>query len=76
MKPKAEPRIMKSKFQSVCRDCGQVINRGDDIIYYPATSSAAHYRCGKVMFENWQAERAAADWDDEQHRLQTQHLGM
>ena len=73
---KDEPRIIKAKFCSSCRDCGQAIKRGEEIIYYPATRSAAHHRCGIQKFQEWQAEKAAADWDEEQHRLNTSHLGM
>lgn len=76
MRKEREPRVIKSKFSGICRDCGQQFNRGDEIIYYPATRSASHYKCGKDKYENWLADRTAAKWDEEQHQFQTQHLGM
>ena len=70
------PRIIKARFQSKCRECGKTINRGEEIIYHPDTRTAEHYHCGIVKFQTEQADRAAEQWDEEQHELNTRHLGM
>ena len=69
-------KIIKARYQSKCSECGRTISRGEEIIYHPDTRTAEHYNCGIAKFRAEQAERAAADWDEEQHELNTRHLSM
>lgn len=69
-------RIIKAKFASKCAECGKMINRGEEIIYHPTARTAAHYSCGIAKYQTEQAERAAAEWDEQQHELNNARLGM
>jgi len=40
-----DPYTCKARFNSTCHTCGKPILKGDNIIVWPATSSAGHILC-------------------------------
>lgn len=38
-------RVMTAKYGGECADCGQTIERGDQITWYRSTSEAVHVHC-------------------------------
>ncbi len=60
-----DPYWTDARFGSVCK-CGQVINKGDRIFYYPATKTALCTKCS----EQASREFAAAVQDEDFYNSQ------
>ena len=45
-----DPRTMRSRFLSRCSICGNTIQKGEQIIYWPIGKKAMHYKCGEIDY--------------------------
>jgi len=45
--PNLDPRRTTAKFQSHCSTCGDLLRKGDGIIYFPASRQAFCFPCGE-----------------------------
>lgn len=60
---KNDPRIIKAKFASTCATCGKSIEKGTNIIYWPAMPKGKqtdHQECGWDEYR-----RSLASFEDE-----------
>lgn len=55
-----DPRQITAKFSSTCHTCGQKINKGEQIIYWPNGKLAGHLACDEADYRN-----SLASFEDE-----------
>ena len=51
-----DARAMAARFGGKCPRCQKWIDKGSQIIYWPATKTAEHYKCAEEDFRRAQAE--------------------
>lgn len=57
-----DPRIIQTKFKSVCAKCAQEIPIGINVIYYPLGKKVYHQECG---WDDYLRSREAIQDEDE-----------
>jgi hypothetical protein len=58
-----DPREITARFNSVCKETGKPIKKGDTAIYYPAGKSVYHVDSRQAEeFYTWQADLSMG-WD-------------
>lgn len=51
-------RRMDARFTSKCPDCGRIIKKGEEIVYWPLTRKAQCWKCGEDGYNSAQASYA------------------
>ena len=54
-----DPRVIKARFDSVCKETGKPIKRGEYCIYYPTGKAVYHNESKQAQaFREWQEDIA------------------
>lgn len=52
-----DPRIIKARFNSTCKESGKAITKGEDIVYYPSNKSVYKLDTKQAQeFFSWQQD--------------------
>jgi hypothetical protein len=63
-----DPRVITCKFDSVCKETGKTIKRGEKALYYPADKSIFHLDTKQAQsYREWM-------FDEENNNLNNQNI--